>query len=65
MFPRRFPELWLWQQGKYGWYICQAHLLATLKMQRTYTMVLTRDEVLALYGIDPFQLHGYVLRELV
>ena len=28
-------------------------------------MVLTKDEVLALYGIYPFQLHGFVLRELV
>ena len=28
-------------------------------------MVLTKDEVLALYGIDPFQLHGFVVRELV
>ena len=50
---------------KYGRYICQAHLLATLKMQRTYTLVLTRDKVLTLYGIDPFQLHRFILREFV
>ena len=35
----------------------------TFKMQRTYLMVLTRDEVLALYGIAPFQFHGFILRK--
>ena len=28
-------------------------------------MVLTRDEVLAFYGIAPLQFHGFILRELV
>ena len=39
-------QIKLWEQWKYGWYICQTFLCARLKMLRVCMILLTRNEIL-------------------